>query len=179
VELQLDRLLHSSSRIRRRPNLFETKTPTFDDGIGWNLGLMRNVSDSWALGGTVSFGSGSVGPVTGLRVRARRWLDPFSSLELEAGSRASNVGELVGTGSVWGPSVGTRVNLRERVSVFVRWDGVRAPGGTDRSGAEMDPAFQHGFYVGAALGSTWTLVGSAVLGALAIWFYTQDWEEDG
>jgi hypothetical protein len=140
---------------------------------------MRNVSDSWALGGTVSFGSGSVGPVTGLRVRARRWLDPFSSLELEAGSRASNVGELVGTGSVWGPSVGTRVNLRERVSVFVRWDGVRAPGGTDRSGAEMDPAFQHGFYVGAALGSTWTLVGSAVLGALAIWFYTQDWEEDG
>ncbi len=45
---------------------------------------------------------------------------------------------------------------------FVRWDGVGIPA-SDIASAGAEPASsQHGVYVGAGLGSTWAVVGSAV-----------------
>ena len=52
----------------------------------WHFGAMRNVTEDWALGATVSVGTGSPSFPTGLRVRARRWLNPLMSAELEAGA---------------------------------------------------------------------------------------------
>lgn len=168
VEMQGQLVVSSTSRTRTIQDLDQAEERAFDPGIEWNLGLMRNVSDDWALGGTASFGTGSTGVLTGLRGRARHWLGPGASVEVEAGARASAMGERWGSGTLWGPSVGTRLNAGDHGSLFLRWDGVDAPAGTDRF-ARVEGGFHHALYAGVSLGHTWALVGTAALGGLALW----------
>jgi hypothetical protein len=176
VEMQANVAVFSSSRARVRPGGSESRLTAFEHELEWNLGLMRNVSDIWALGGTASFGTrAESGPLTGLRVRARRWLDEDTpqagrgSVEVEAGLIATAVGVGPDAGTVWGASVGGRANIGDYLAVFARWDGVQAPGGTDSVGGEVEEAFQHGLYVGAGLGHTWAVLGSAAFGGLILW----------
>ncbi|HKJ93033.1 MAG TPA: hypothetical protein VJ957_07685, partial [Longimicrobiales bacterium] len=57
--------------------------PAFGNALNWRLGAMRNVSADWALGGTVNLGFDAWGTLTGVQVRARRWLKPRLSAEFE------------------------------------------------------------------------------------------------
>lgn len=134
----------------------------------WNLGHMRNLGTRWALGGTVSVGSGSDGIFTGARARMRRWLGSEVSVELEAGVAESN-GDGAWRSVLRAPSVGLRFNIQDRGSVFVRYDGFGEPGdslfaGPNRPRVAWGP--QEVVRAGVGLGGTPALVGTGVVAAV-------------
>lgn len=135
----------------------------FDHVLEWNLGHMANLTPTFALGGVVTAGTGSDGPFTGLKLRARRWLTSEVSLEVEGGLMQTNAmntrfpAETGGTADV-------RLNIRDQGSFYVRWDGVTlseqvlGPDYADPGG------FQQALSVGVSAGSVPALVGSGALG---------------
>lgn len=149
----------------RRPIFYWDEPPvqmhSFERELEWNLGHMVNLTPSWALGGVVTLGTGTDDHLSGVKVRARRWLDPNVSLELQGG--------LLRTGNrhpaPMGVTADVRLNIGDQGSVFVRWDGVDlvelgAPGGD-----YYDPAaFAHAFSVGIGLGSMPAVIGTGALG---------------
>lgn len=131
----------------------------------WNLGHLANLGDHWALGGTVSVGSGSDGIFTSARGRLRRWVSPDVSLELEAGLAESN-GNGAWYPAITGGSVGLRFNIRDWGSAFVRYDDFGAPPdslflGPDRP--RVPWSRQNVVQVGIALGGTAALAGTGVV----------------
>lgn len=133
----------------------------FESQLEWNVGHMVNLTPTFALGGTLSVGPhGGSGIFTGLKGRARHWLNPSLSLELAGG--------LLETGarhpSARGTTADVRINVRDQGAFFVRWDGVSLPeeewpgGGTDSGG------FQQALSVGASAGSVPALIGTGALG---------------
>lgn len=144
-----------------------TEYPVFENELKWHLGAMRNLSEEWALGATVSLGTGSPSPLTGIRVRARRWLEPNVSLELEAGAVNTGINDRFGSGLGWGPTFGARLNLGDYVSVFTRWEGAYARAGSTTYFSRK-AGFHQGLYVGVSAGSTVAVAGSAVLGGIAL-----------
>lgn len=139
--------------------------PVFQDEVKWHLGAMRNVSDYWALGAALSVGIGSPTPLTGVRVRARHWVKPWLSAEIEAG--AVDTGDRFGSGFEWGPTYGARLNMGDYFSVFTRWEGAYAEPGSDAF-LETDNGFHQGVYVGASAGSTVAVAGTAALGVVGL-----------
>ncbi len=156
----------------------------FESQLEWNLGYMGNAGTRWAFGSTISIGTGANGALTGLRARARRWLGPQQSLELEAGTFFTQA--LFNPGDLTGLTAGVRFNLGDRGSLFVRWDGVdvpaasfpanselrivgAAPGDGSRSGIANQPpgetgGFRQAIHVGVGTGSTWAVATTAALG---------------
>lgn len=133
----------------------------------WNLGHMKNIGDRWAVGGTLSLGSGSDGVFTGARGRVRRWLGPDVSVELEAGVAESN-----GGGgwypSLTAPSVGARFNIQDWGSVFVRYDALGEPADARIFFPDAEPVEwgrQDAIRAGVGVGGKATL---AVSGALVV-----------
>jgi hypothetical protein len=112
----------------------------------WNLGGMRNVTSAFAFGGSLTLGWGNTHPITGARLRARRWLREDVSAELGAGLVHTHGSEtpfpMAATGSV-----DARINLGDQGSLFLRWDA--GP--------------QHGVSWGAGLGSTLAVVATGVM----------------
>ena len=147
----------------------DSSRQTFESQVEWNLGYMENVSTHWAVGATLSMGPGAHGVLTGLRARARRWLGPQRSLELEGGTFRTQAHHQ--SGDVAGFTAGVRFNLGDRGSFFVRWDGVDVPGILcPPNGARHPGGFQQAIHVGVGTGSTWA-VGTTValgLGYLAV-----------
>ena len=92
---------------------------TFDSQLEWNVGYLGNVGNRWAVGATVSLGTGAGGVLTGLRARARRWLGPQHSLELEGGMLRTQA--MFQPGDLTGVTAGVRFNVADRGSLFVRW----------------------------------------------------------
>ena len=128
---------------------------TFESYFEWNLGYMGNVGTLWAVGATVSIGAGAGDALTGLRARARRWLGPQRSLELEGGMfRSFQHGDLTGV------TAGVRFNLGDRGSLFVRWDGIDVPAFSSARPA----GFKQALHVGVGTGSTWALATTGALG---------------
>lgn len=158
----------ASTTVVHESSAASTEYPVFRDELKWHLGAMRNVSEDWALGATLSLGTGSPGPLTGIRVRARRWLRPPMSAELELGAVDTGINDRFGSGSGWGPTFGARLNMRDQVSVFARWEGAYAEAGSDTY-FEREAGFHQGLYVGASAGSMVALGGTVVLGAVALW----------
>jgi hypothetical protein len=156
----------ASTRAVHESSVVISEHPVFEDRLSWQLGLMRNVSPEWAVGATVSIGAGPHGPATGLRVRARRWLAPRRSVEVEAGAIDTQVNRRFGSGIGWGPTVGGRLNLGDYVSVFARWEAVYAGAGSDGY-YSREAGFHQGLLVGASAGSTVAVAGSAALGVAA------------
>lgn len=165
-ELEGAYALASTSVVHESSNV-TTEYLVFRNELKWHLGAMRNLSEEWALGATVSLGTGSPSPLTGIRVRARRWLDPAGSAEFEAGVVDTGINDRFGSGFGWGPTVGARLNMADRLSVFTRWEGVYAQAGSDNH-FEREAGFHHGLYVGASAGSTVAVAGTAVLGAIGL-----------
>lgn len=158
----------ASTTVTHESSVVTSEHPAFENELKWHLGAMRNLSDEWALGGTVSVGTGSPTPLTGIRARARRWLKPAVTAELEAGVVDTGINHRFGSGFGWGPTVGGRLNLGDHVSVFTRWEGVYAQAGSDGLDFHRDAGIHQGLYVGASGGSTVAVVGTAVLGAIAL-----------
>lgn len=138
--------------------------------VEWTLGHMWNPAPSWALGGTVSLGNNARGWVTGVHVRLRRWITPAYSASFQAGlGRSTAYPRIFETGS--GPSVGLRLDSRDYLSLFLRYDRIEVVH------AELgDPRFAtstpHEYVrLGAGLGGRAALVGTGVvaLGVAAAW----------
>jgi hypothetical protein len=143
------------------------------DVLEWNLGHMVNVNERWALGGVFTVGTGNSDLLKGIKVRARRWLHPDLSVELEGGLWRTDVGGLRWPGGN-GVTADLRLNIRDQGSVFVRWDGVslseRTFPGWDPGGAayRIPGGFHQGVSVGASAGSVPGLVGSGALGLVYV-----------
>jgi len=149
----------------RRPVFYGDAPPvrmhSFESELEWNLGHMVNLTPSWALGGVVTLGTGTGDHISGAKIRARRWLNPSVSLEVQGG--------LLRTGNrdpaPMGVTGDLRLNIRDQGSVFVRWDGVDlveigAPGDY-----YYDPAaFAQALSVGIGVGSVPAVIGTGALG---------------
>jgi hypothetical protein len=137
---------------------------TFDHVLEWNLGHMVNLGPSFALGGIVTAGTGSDGPFTGLKLRARRWLTPDVSVELEGGMMRTNAMD-TRFPSESGATADVRLNIRDQGSFYVRWDGIDlAEESVFLDGADDPGGFQQAFSVGVSAGSVPALVGTGALG---------------
>ena len=156
-----------TTRVQSYPGGPDFHVESFESRLEWNLGYMVNVSPRWAVGGALSLGTGSYDALTGLRARARRWVGPQLSLELQGGlvlTHAHNYGG----GILRGLTTDARINIGDRGSFFVRWDGVNVPLQRTPTGEVWDTGgFQQALHVGVGTGSTWTAVGT---GALALWY---------
>jgi hypothetical protein len=146
----------------------ETRREAFTETLEWNLGHMVNVSPGWALGGLFTIGTGNDDALTGIKLRARRWMSRDVSVELEGGILRTNANNAVYPG-VTGSTADLRLNIRDQGSFFVRWDGVRLPSVepilVPGEFGYADPGgFQHGISVGASAGSIPALIGTGALG---------------
>ena len=159
--------LLSTTRLQGSPGGPSFRVESFESRLEWNLGYMLNVSQDWAVGGALSLGTGSYDALTGVRARARRWLSPQLSVELQGGvvlTHAHNSGPDVRKGL----TADARLNIGDRGSFFLRWDGVQVPQERTASGEIWDSGgFQQALHVGVGTGSTWTAIGT---GALALWY---------
>lgn len=134
----------------------------FDARLEWNLGYMVNVTDRWAVGGAVSLGPGAEDVLTGLKARVRRWLGPELSVELEGGMLRTRAGFPDASGF----TADARLNVADRGSLFVRWEGVDVPSFSNPFSPFPDNpgGFEQAVYVGAATGSTWAVATTGALG---------------
>jgi hypothetical protein len=137
----------------------------FDNAVEWNIGHMVNVGDGYAAGGVFTVGSGNTDPLTGIRVRGRKWLAKDLSVEVEGGLLRTNAADTHFPGAN-GWTADLRLNIRDQGSFFVRYDGVSLPEESypDMNG-HFDPGgIHHGLSLGASAGSVPALVGTGALG---------------
>lgn len=173
IEMQRSTPLAQTSRtVRWGTNGPEERWDAITQTWEWNLGYMANLTPDFALGALVTIGTGNDDFLTGTKLRARRWLSPNLSLELEGGILWTNAGGPFSP-PVSGSTADLRLNFRDQGSFFVRWDGFRLPssepilvpggyGFTDPGG------FQHGISVGASAGSTPALIATGAFGLAII-----------
>lgn len=135
----------------------------FSTQLEWSLGHMMNLDPSWALGGELTLGTGSDSPLTAIRARARRWLNPDMSVEAEAGVHWST-GDHSTLNSVAGPTLGLRLNIRDQGAFFVRWDVLPLPETNRVDGFHDAGGTQHGLSVGATAGSVPAVVATGAIG---------------
>ena len=149
---------------------FQYELESFEEAVEWNLGHMVNVGSGYAIGGILTAGTGNSDPLTGIKVRGRKWLGENLSVELEAGLLRNDAGGGQ-FGSVNGWTSDVRLNVRDQGSFFVRYDGVSVPqssvigpyGSFDPGGVDQ------GFSVGVSAGSVPALIGTGALaGFLAV-----------
>jgi hypothetical protein len=62
--------------------------------------------------------------------------------------------------------------MGDHLSVFTRWQGAYAQGGSDAH-FHREAGFHQGLYVGASAGSTVAVLGTGILGALVLWTLSQ------
>jgi hypothetical protein len=158
--LQTERLYYSDGVIPYQDDVFES-------ALEWNVGHMVNLGETFALGGVLTVGTGNTDPLTGIRVRARRWLTSDVSVEVEAGILRSNATDTQFPG-VNGGTADIRLNIRDQGAFFVRWDVLPLP-------EQIYPAYSsyyqpahtyHGASVGVALGSLPAVAGTGTLGVV-------------
>lgn len=161
----------ASTKFVHESDVVTTDHPVYDNELAWNLGAMRNLTKEWALGATVSLGIGRMSSplATGIRFRARRWLNRPMSAELEAGAVNTGINDRFGSGFGWGPTVGARLNMGDQLSLFTRWEGAYAQAGSDGY-FHREAGFHQGLYVGASAGSTPAAVGTGILATAALLF---------
>ena len=148
------------------------KQEIFASVLEWNLGHMVNVGSTYVIGGVVTGGTGNGDPLTGLKLRVRRWLRSDLSLEAEGGLlwNDANGG---GPSSTVGGTAALRLNIRDQGSFYLRWDMVPVAArsrsfynpGDRSSGSYLDPGgTQHALSVGVGTGSVPALITTAAAG---------------
>ncbi|HKJ00972.1 MAG TPA: hypothetical protein VJ997_00920 [Longimicrobiales bacterium] len=143
---------------------YTVEVKAFENVVEWNVGHMVNVGEGYALGGIITVGTGGSDPLTGLRLRGRKWLNKDLSLELEAGLlRTDGGGSRFAGLSGWTSDL--RLNIRDQGSFFVRYDGVSLPEQSYPFNSYLDPGgVHHGISLGASAGSVPALVATGALG---------------
>jgi hypothetical protein len=165
VEVQGYTPLVQTERALSYGDAYPLRQRAFESGLEWNLGHMVNVGDSWAVGGALSVGTGNADPLTGIKVRVRRWLSADVSLEMDAGMLRTDANGSRGEATAGG-TVDLRVNIKDYGAFFLRWDGVPLSE-QNHPVAYHDPGgFQQAFSVGAGLGSKPALVGTGAGGVV-------------
>ncbi len=159
--------------------LSEYPRTAFESVLEWNLGHMVNMGSTYAIGGVVTGGTGNGDPLTGLKLRVRRWLHSDLSLEAEGGLlwNDANGG---GPSSTVGGTAALRLNIRDQGTFYLRWDmlPIAARSGSfydpgDRSrGSLLDSSgTQHALSIGVGTGSVPALITTGAAGvALAVVF---------
>jgi hypothetical protein len=165
-------VLSSTRSVRFDPHGPAQELDVFSERLLWELGLMHNVSDRWAVGGVVGLGSGSTDPLTSLAVRARRWLGPDLGLDLTAGAtfRYPMSG---GTGRTVGGMADARLNFDDDVYAGVRIDQVHVPPYANQTGYQDMGGNQYAASLMLGLGSEWAFAGSGVVALGFLWFLAQ------
>jgi len=167
IEMQGSTPLAQTSRpVRWGSGNPEVRRDALTEMLEWNLGHMVNLTPALAVGAHFTLGTGNDDALTGIKLRARRWLSKDVSMELGGGILRTNANNAAFSG-VTGPSADVRLNIRDQGSFFVRWDGLRLPSTEPLAGWDgyFDPGgFQHGISVGASAGSVPALIGSGALG---------------
>jgi hypothetical protein len=140
----------------------------FGDYPQWELGMMRNVGDRWALGGAARIGPGGTGFLTGLTARGRRWLTSDLGVDVSAGATFHSNGY---GGRKTGPLADVRLNFRDDLYAGVRYESIYIdpihlehqddPGGR-----------QHALSLLLGMGSEWAMGGSAAMGLALLLFLT-------
>lgn len=132
---------------------------SYESQLEWNLGHMANLNPKFALGGVITLGTPGGSLLSGIKARARRWLNDDVSIELEGGWRTA---DQYPRGN--GATADLRLNVRDQGSFFLAWDGKVLPR-QEFPGSFLDPGgFAQAFSVGAGLGSVPALVGTGALG---------------
>ncbi len=169
-------LLRSTRSVRWSPDYPIEETP-YEERLQWELGLMHNVSEDWAVGGAVRLGAGSTDVLTGLTARARRWLAPDLGLDVSAGAIFLADNGPGHYGRATGLMADARLNFGDDVYAGVRFEEVSldpfrgSDGSYDPGGRPVAASILLG------LGSEWAVGGSAVLGAaLLLLLATVDWD---
>lgn len=151
----------------------------FGDRLHWEVGMMRNVSGTWALGAAANLGSGPNGALSALTVRGRRWLGPDLGLDLSAGAGFRDNG--AGPRRV-SPVADARLNVRDDLFLGVRWEQAVLPRvrEVDSRGTVFfdDPGGrQHALSLLVGTGSEWAIGSTAALGlALIALIASVDWQ---
>ncbi len=148
----------------------------FEEVLEWNVGHMVNLTPTFAVGGEFTLGTGHTDVLTGMRLRARRWLSEDVSVELEGGLLRTDAGASRYPG-VYGGTMDVRLNIRDQGSFYVRWDGVDL----DEQAYDwmFDPGgFHHGLSVGASAGSVPALIGTSALGLAWTILFAIYWADD-
>ena len=147
----------------------------FDERLAWELGLMHNVSDRWAVGGTARLGSGSAGALRALSARARRWMSDVVAVEVSAG--ASYEEDTYPNGPKVDFTADARLNFRDDAYVGLRYDQVGLPSTRNEWGGFDAGGEQRALSLLAGVGSEWALGGSAAAGlGMILLLALVDWE---
>ena len=158
---------------------YSFQAEAFDNQLEWNVGHMLNLGARHAVGAVFTVGTGGPDPLTGIKLRGRRWLGRDLSLEVETGLLRSDAG-----GTWWAGANGwttdVRFNIRDQGSFFLRYDRLSLPEESvpDYNGYFDPGGVYDGVSVGASAGSIPALVGTGALGlALVILFSLADWSD--
>ena len=145
----------------------------YGERLQWELGLMHNVSEQWAVGGAARLGSGSSRAVTALTARARRWMSDVVAVDVSAGF----VTDAYPYGSKAGFTADARLNFRDDAYVGLRYDQVGLPATSEEWGAFDAGGEQRALSLLAGIGSEWALGGSAAVGlGMILLLSLVDWE---
>ncbi len=147
----------------------------FTDNLQWELGLMHNVGDGWAVGGAARLGPGSTGALTGLTLRARRWLSPDVGLDLAAGVSFRAINSPGRSGRSAGLLADARLNFNDDAYAGLRFEQFSLDPYADSY--TFDPGGpQRAVSLLLGVGSEWAVGGSAAVGAaLLLLLTTVDW----
>jgi hypothetical protein len=178
VEMQGSTPLLQTERFTYIDQTTQLRNDTFGSVLEWNLGHMVNLGERYAIGGVLTAGTGNTDLLTGLKLRARRWMGRHVSVELEAGLLRSNASDTQFPG-VHGGTADVRLNIRDQGSFYVRWDVLDLPEESYPGySSYYDPGgTHHGFSVGVGLGSVPALAGTgglALLYAVLLGLYLSD-----
>jgi hypothetical protein len=158
------RLAQTTRTVSWNDDMPASPVESYEDELQWEVGLMHNVSDRWALGGAARLGPGSTGALTGLSARARRWLSDDVAVDLSAGAtfRAlSAPGDYRERAGVVGDA---RLNFRDDAYVGLRYEQLPVQRGAGPYGGFDAGGEQRALSLLLGVGSEWAVAGSAALG---------------
>jgi hypothetical protein len=135
-----------------------------EDGLQWELGVMHNVSDRWALGGAARLGDGSTGALTGLTARGRRWVTDKIGVDASAGVTFVSASSPGDYGRKIGFSGDARLNFSDDAYFGLRYEQVPMKRGSGPNGGFDAGGEQRALSLLLGVGSEWAVAGSAALG---------------
>ena len=175
VEVQGSAPLAQTSRTIQGSQAGPMSGEAFSSVLESNLGHMVNMGPTYAIGGVVTAGTGNdAAIITGLKLRARRWLRSDLSLEAEGGLLWRDGGT---SRTAAGGTAALRLNIRDQGSFHVRWDMLPiAPVShsfhdpLDGSNSSyVDPGgTQHALSIGIGTGSVPGLIATCVVGVYVV-----------
>jgi hypothetical protein len=172
TELQGNAPLGQTSRTLESYDGTVMEKQLFEKQVQWEIGVLHNVSDDWALGASTRVGSGTPHVITAATARARRWLSDDLAVEASAGATFRTVESTVSLGTGIGLVTDARLNFRDDVHVGLRFEQIPLAAQTGPEGRFDEGGDQRALSLLVGLGSEWGLGGTALLGlgaaALAI-----------